>query len=102
MSTQHTPGPWVCLHQPARTAEIATVAWVGEWCVGVMTPGFPGGNYRDLNWGDTAADARLIAAAPELLAALKAVLEWGTDENYERARAACNNARAAIAKAEGK
>ena len=47
------------------------------------------------------ANARLIAAAPDLLAALEAVLAWGTDENYERAHAACEAARAAIAKALG-
>jgi hypothetical protein len=47
------------------------------------------------------ADARLIAAAPDLLAALQDVLAWGTDENYERARASCEKARAAIARATG-
>lgn len=69
MST-HTPGPWVYLHRPVPGVDIATVSWVGDWCVGVMTPGFPGGNYRDLDWGSTAADARLIASAPDLLQAL--------------------------------
>lgn len=37
----------------------------------------------------------------ELLGALKDVLAWGTDENYQHARASCDKARAAIAKAEG-
>ena len=73
--SKHTPGPWVALYQPGRDAEIATVSWVGEWCVGVNTPGFPGCNYRDTKWGDTEADARLIAAAPDLLEAIKGLLE---------------------------
>lgn len=103
--SKHTPGPWVCLHQPGRQVEIATVSWVGDWCVGVMTPGFPGGNYRDLDWGSPAADARLIAAAPDLLAALRLMLE--EKAGYMRRNnlgdpereTATRLARAAIAKA---
>ena len=67
----HTPGPWVCVHQPSRDAEIATVVWVEDWCVGVLTPGFPGGNYRDVEFGLSIADAHLIASAPDMLAALR-------------------------------
>ena len=95
---QHTPGPWVCLHQPARTEEIATVSWVGDWCVGVMTPGFPGGNYRDLDWGSPAADAKLIAAAPDLLAACLALKAAGPLGQREW-NAAADMMDAAIAKA---
>lgn len=50
------------------------------------------------------ADARLIAAAPDLLAALKAMVEWGPlAESLDVAefRVDVANARAAIAKAEG-
>jgi hypothetical protein len=43
----------------------------------------------------------LIAQRDELLEALKDVLAWGTDENYQHARASSNKARAAIAKVEG-
>lgn len=67
----HTPGKWTAVYQPSRDAEIATIAWCADWCIGIPTPGVPGGNYRDLDWGDPAADARLIAAAPELLDALR-------------------------------
>ncbi len=86
----HTPGPWVCVHQPSRDAEIATVVWVEDWCVGVLTPGFPGGNYRDVEFGLSIADASLIAAAPDLLAACKLALsaferndciDWSVIEN---------------------
>lgn len=110
--TKHTKGRWTCLHQPDRTAEIATVAWVGEWCVGVMTPGFPGGNYRDLDWGDTAADAHLIAAAPDMLAALESTAAYlqdlmqsligaGLDMRGGRTADQLMAVRAAIAKATG-
>lgn len=47
------------------------------------------------------ADKLLVAAAPDLLAALRDVLAWGTDENYERAKASCDKARAAITRATG-
>jgi len=100
MST-HTPGPWV-YEQDSRPnrPHIATVAWVGEFCVGIPTPGFPGGNYRDAEYGTTEADARLIAAAPDLLAALEWAMprlqEVGGDENPQYVAA-----MAAIAKAKG-
>lgn len=44
---------------------------------------------------------KVAAQRDELLAALKDVLAWGTDENYQHARASSEKARAAIAKAEG-
>jgi hypothetical protein len=67
--TQHTPGPWIvseserkCLaifpgNDKDRPRALCSIAWV-------------------LSWNDTAndsANARLIAAAPELLAVLKDV-----------------------------
>jgi hypothetical protein len=51
-------------------------------------------DYED--WGYTKESASLIAAAPELLEALKAMLENGQDYTATR-----DKARAAIAKAEG-
>jgi hypothetical protein len=57
-----------------------------------------------------AANACLIAAAPEMLEALKALFEncemvhrhWGEGDNTKEADAAIRNARAAITKAEGR
>jgi hypothetical protein len=50
---------------------------------------------------DCASNARLIAAAPELLEALKDLLEWFDDESRSPRPAPLKKARAAIAKAEG-
>ena len=97
---QHTPGPWVTEQDrdPPHRPEIATVAWVADWCVGIPTPGYPGGNYRDADYGTNEADARLIAAAPDLLAALQRALNV---LDATGAQDDANAARAAIAKALG-
>ena len=45
--------------------------------------------------------AKLLAINAELVEALKGVLAWGTDENYQPAKSRCEKARTALAKAEG-
>jgi hypothetical protein len=77
MHTKHTPGPWIvtgnfidCDTPPCRIA------------VALASP-------------EMEANARLIAAAPELLEALKACEPWCNDNR------AVVMAREAIAKAEG-
>lgn len=97
--TKHTPGPWLA------EVSAAKVAWIqgsnGEWAA--------------LACGETdasaAANARLIAAAPDMLEALTALVErdarvdGGTlllpIGNHGTAVAVLNRARAAIAKATG-
>jgi hypothetical protein len=87
MNTEHTAGPW--------------------------TVSKPSGNYIDapaskgsiaaLTFSATPADARLIAAAPDLLAALQEVLcDLDTLREPYRNEAICERVRAAIAKATGK
>lgn len=87
MSAKHTPGPWT-----QGTSE------VGADCVWLNGATEPKGEMGpDHTWIDcgTKANARLIAAAPDLLAFAQEWLErQGTDENYMTAKA-----RAAIAKA---
>jgi hypothetical protein len=64
---KHTPGPWKAI-QPKHDPQ----AWdvVAE----------NGGILAKLVWGDvSAANATLMAAAPELLAALEKMLEGGVD-----------------------
>lgn len=121
--TKFTPGPWVAKeHHPEN--EIATVANVGCFQVGIEAPGFPGGNYRDNDLSAETEDARLIAAAPDLYAALDDVLREAvilSDDylsafehepndhciqcwdkaRWLRASAAANKARAALARARG-
>ena len=94
MKTRYTPGPWAMVPQVFRgieTYKIKGPAKTGPQLVGRI---------------EYEADARLIAAAPELLAALKGMVVahelnlWktinGTDE------AVIGKIKAAIAAAEGK
>jgi hypothetical protein len=93
MNAKHTPGPWGISGKEERD-------------LGTLSPGFLEiSSAHDVCWiakvqihtPEGEANARLIAAAPELLEALKAVVaiaDRSTDE-FDRARAA-------IAKAEGK
>ena len=77
----HTPGPW-------RVEDGQTI-WSGEELVGAAGRiGMP-----------MEANARLIAAAPEMLAALEWAVETADTEQYDADWYAA--ARAAIAKAKG-
>lgn len=107
MSAEHTPGPWEYFDHPAYTnvftvgpREFKTVAEVRA------------GNEEDGLPEQTEANARLIAAAPDLLAALLAILQAHeiTSDHFEevevdgemvRPGAISELARAAIAKAKG-
>jgi len=85
MTATHTPGPWAVIGTEVRwLADDETVTTITE--LEGLTP-------------RQAANARLIAAAPELLAALQAVLPYlkGT-ESFAAQEA---QARAAIARATG-
>ena len=63
----HTPGPWhVARQNPSPTT--------GEWMIAGSKPGYLA-EVRDCGSGDVEANAKLIAAAPELLAALVAILK---------------------------
>lgn len=106
-SGKHTPGPWKVVPDVVTNAvemfEIAEVSHLRIVCDG-RGDGFSVAGTPD-------ADARLIAAAPELLEAAKLVIAWCEAEDdhskadfYQRmemcrqSEAAC---RAAIAKATG-
>lgn len=87
---KHTPGPW-------RTHDVQPEIWTRQ----VWTDESHGSVMIATTGGvDKEANARLIAAAPELLAALKALVEWAAfTGGWE---APCwDDARAAIKKAEG-
>ncbi|WP_288254055.1 hypothetical protein [uncultured Hydrogenophaga sp.] len=99
MSAQHTPGPWfVSKKNPLRVIESGpralTLASAGTTGRGVTLDGAQ---------CEAEANARLIAAAPELLAALQEMLAvYGNDGHFHPpAREAMRLASAAIAKATG-
>jgi len=108
---KHTPGPWEVRADPSHYDSFTTVvAGSGEQRKGML---------RELiveigGWAgiETAeANARLIAAAPDMLEALKSLLafvnslgmEFGgvSKEKYLEAYEPLNKAHAAISKAEG-
>ncbi len=104
MSTQHTPGPWV---SNLGTYPIMVSSQLETWPL-VDELGNEEGRTGAFvcNTGDNKANARLIAAAPDLLEALKeydeAFNELGDGrESRHRMRLAVIKARATIAKATG-
>ena len=88
--TKHTPGPWKLTEHDERSARIESRL---EFIARI----------EGIDWGseECKANARLIAAAPDLLEALKNLL-WQHDNNAgQLCGMALQDARAAIAKAEG-
>jgi hypothetical protein len=101
MSAQHTPGPWTADWNSGSHGY--TIA--GDHIAIGTAFSLLGKRYGT---GEASANARLIAAAPELLAAL-GLLETASRrvaEGHEMPdaylRKMCERARAAIAKAEGR
>jgi hypothetical protein len=105
MSGQHTPGPWLTERNNVHAGQIATVHhcigndWVEIWTDKWAETGM-GENEQEAN-------ARLIAAAPELLEALKLFIaydEFDDSDGYAMMMAyadAIQAARVAIAKVTG-
>lgn len=92
--SKHTPGPWVTSPEPNGKEWVVDA---GPWgiCICADAPGL----------GSAEANARLIAAAPELLEALQAVtrcLAWHEEQHgVGMDRKAVESARSAITKATG-
>lgn len=107
MSQKFTPGPWVYALEYGPTVteppRVTTVGRCANYVIGLPSD-YPGGNYRDGDpCGDEEADARLMAAAPDLYEALKELIDM--DVAYQRGPKvsdAVDKAHAALAKAEGK
>ena len=87
MSAKHTTGPWIY----AIPGDSFVASDNGLIC---RRPAVSGGGSAPSNWD---ANARLIAAAPELLEALQVMLDAAQHDITTE----CDIARAAIAKAIG-
>lgn len=89
---KHTPGPWLIT---ARNPKALGIRYITS-CVGFISS-----EIAVIYDGDSRpADVELIAAAPDLLAALHRVIE-GTEDTPAAEDSALAQARAAIARAEG-
>ena len=87
----HTPGPWA--YRPSNNGHF--IAGIGE------NSGYLAEVRQCRSKQDIRADARLIAAAPEMLEALKEIIAAADGDGRNRLDASFATARAAIAKAEG-
>jgi hypothetical protein len=105
---KHTPGPWIATSYDSieDAHDNGAFRWCDDW---PEERGRPSEVWRGTTEGGatglpgsvetTEANARLIAAAPDLLAALEYIVAWNpSDWSAEKAR---DLARAAIAKAKG-
>ena len=94
MSKQHTPGLWSINEWPQATTDIAIGA--------IGTPLIAKVPLRDVSINEQKANARLIAAAPDLLAVVEE-LEESADywSEYDVPLGIVDRLRAAIAKATG-
>lgn len=93
--SKHTPGPWETDRNNVHTGQIATIHHClnNDW-VEVWSPNWPADE------AEQEANARLIAAAPEMLEALQ-VAELALRERGLRACGEYKQIEAAIAKATG-
>ena len=92
MKAQHTPGPWHVGMKPGPIVYGPN----GEQVASLVVPMLPEEENR--------ANAHLIAAAPELLAALRDVIGWipgSSAWHTDAARKSVENARAVLAQATG-
>lgn len=88
----HTPGPWT-LHPTALHPAVRSVGTPDAGARRICTVGSMNGNPVDK------ANARLIAAAPELLEALQAIADTDPIDAALDPQRAVRVARAAVAKA---
>jgi hypothetical protein len=99
MVAKHTRGPWVVHPEEVDKPYIRVRgSWPGSRhkVANVMTPVYDGAGEAEAE--ETRANARLIAAAPDLLASLKHLVRWHDQLGKEDIA----RAEAVIAKAEGR
>lgn len=98
---EHSPGPWTPHFDDPRKKK--SNAQMGGPMALVATPN--GRTSIDVtgsgrNFEEDCANARLIAAAPELLASLRKLLQWQAETRFAVPRIYLEEARAAVAKTE--
>lgn len=98
--SKHTPGPWQYRRSSTSSTDHYEIMPAGQ------LGGWKDGRYLSVSGAIDEHDARLIAAAPDMLEALKSIAEfWNRDHNEKAMVGACwhavETAEAAIAKAEG-
>lgn len=93
MPTKHTPGPWTA--DPARVIRAECSALPLPYVIAMAL------GDEDVGPGAGDANARLIAAAPDLLKALRNLLDWNCAIDPDTDCDEMAAARAAIAKATG-
>jgi len=99
--SDYTPGPWQLISDPSHFDTLSTI-------IGGVVPINEGANHALVvevgGWNVAAqeANARLISAAPDLLAAISEIVKAADGEGWSALDAGFEAARAAIAKAEGK
>lgn len=103
---EHTPGPWVC--EASYGNHGLRIDSEASGTLGHVRAFIPSGEIRHgsevlMRWEEGFANARLIAAAPEMLAVLQAYDAWAdkTPPADKELRALREQMRAAIAKATG-
>jgi hypothetical protein len=96
-NAKHTPGPWESSVSIVENAEERVTIRQKKWGGEIIA------DMGELEYHNE-ANARLIAAAPDLLEALEAVESWALDRmgRYESMPPCIRSARIAIAKAEGR
>lgn len=106
MEPKHTPGPWAVTKEDHRL-KVHPAGWqntvICEWKEGRTGAGRDGTRHHTGNYPPYAeGDARLIAAAPQLLAACQAfVAAWEKSGQLEKTDVALRMARQALAAATG-
>jgi hypothetical protein len=93
----HTPGPWHWDSDPVKGDPFNRVRYRVVATGKTITQ-----CYYSSSDEHAEADARLIAAAPELLASLREVLGWYIEGGHAVPRIYIERANAAIAKVEGR
>lgn len=98
-TVKHTPGPWEFDGDNAVMAEVGA-----HICTVSMGDDFPclEDDQRANAEAECKANANLIAAAPELLEALKALLDQLVGDEFADDISSVVSARSAVSKAEGR